>query len=235
MLNQFSRSELLLGKEGIKKLQSSHVIVFGVGGVGGYTIEALARCGIGSIDIVDNDKICITNINRQIIATHKTIGQYKVDAMKERMLDINPEIKIKTYNMFFDSENSAEFDFQKYDYIVDAIDTVKSKIELIEKANANNIPIISAMGAGNKLDAEKFEVSDIYKTSVCPLARVMRTELKKRNIKHLKVVYSKEVPIKPNETNEVSAKRQIPGTIATTPATMGLIIAGEIIKELTSS
>ena len=232
MLNQFSRTELLLGADAVKKLQQSRVIVFGVGGVGGYVIEALARCGIGFIDIVDNDKVCLTNINRQIIATHKTIGQYKVDIMKERVLDINPEIQIKTFKTFYNCENASEFDFSKYDYIIDAIDTVKSKLELIINANKTNTPIISAMGAGNKLDATKFEVSDIYKTSVCPLARVMRTELKKRNIKHLKVVYSKEPPIKPNKTNEKSHKLQITGSIATTPAVSGLIMANEIIKDL---
>ena len=232
MLNQFSRTEMLLGKENIEKLHSSHVIVFGIGGVGGYTVEALIRTGVENIDIVDNDTVSITNINRQIIATTKTIGQYKVDIMKERILEINPNAKVNTYKTFYTSENSSEFDFSKYDYVIDAIDTVKSKIELVIQANKTNTPIISAMGAGNKFNPLKFEVSDIYKTSVCPLARVMRTELKKRNIKHLKTVYSKEEPAKPLITNEKSPKRQIPASIATLPSVMGLIIANEVIKDL---
>lgn len=232
MLNQFSRTELLLGSEAIKKLQSFHVAVFGVGGVGGYAIEALVRSGLGKIDLIDNDKICLTNINRQIIATTSTVGQYKTEAMKNRVLDINPKAEINVYNTFFLPENSSEFDFSKCDYIIDAIDTVKAKIELVIKANEANVPIISAMGAGNKLDPVKFEVADIYKTSVCPLARVIRTELKKRKIKHLKVVYSKETPIKPLSTNESSGKRQIPGSVSFCPSVMGLIMAGEVIKDL---
>ncbi len=232
MLNQFSRSEMLIGAEGIKKLQKARVIVFGVGGVGGYCIEALIRTGLGAIDIVDNDKVAITNINRQIIATLDTIDKFKVDVMKQRALEINPDIQINTFKTFYSPDNSNEFDFSKYDYVIDAIDSVKSKIELVMKANEAQTPIISAMGAGNKLDPLAFCVDDIYKTSVCPLARVMRTELKKRNIKHLKVVYSKEPPIKPCETNEKTQKRQIPASIITTPAVMGLIIANEVIKDL---
>ena len=234
MLNQFSRTEMLLGKEGIKKLQKSRIIVFGVGGVGGYCIEALTRSGIGNIDIVDNDLVSITNINRQIIATLKTIGKYKVDVMKERMLEINPDVKVNVFKTFYTPDNSSEFNFSKYDYVVDAIDTVKSKIELVLKAKEADTPIICAMGAGNKLEPAKFEVNDIYKTSVCPLARVMRTELKKRNIKKLKVVYSKESPIKPLKNLEKTAKRQTPGSIATLPSVMGLIIANEVIKDLIS-
>ena len=232
MSNKFARTELLIGKDGIKKLQESNVIVFGIGGVGGYVVEALVRSGLGKIAIVDNDVVAKTNINRQIIATTKNIGQFKVDVMKERISDINPDTLTETYKTFFLPESSNEFDFTKYDYIVDAIDTVKAKIELVMKANEYNIPIISAMGAGNKLDPAKFEVSDIYKTSVCPLAKVMRTELKKRRIKHLKVVYSKETPIKPSKNGETSCKRQIPGSFAPAPAVMGLIIAAEVIKDL---
>ena len=226
------RTEMLLGEEAISKLASSRVIVFGVGGVGGYCVEALARSGVGAIDIVDNDVVAQSNINRQIIALTSTIGQHKVDIAKNRISDINPDIKVNAYRAFYTTENSSEFDFSKYDYVIDAIDTVKSKLELVIKANEVNTPVISAMGAGNKLDPTKFEVSDIYKTSVCPLARVMRVELKKRNIKKLKVVYSTEMPIKPYETNENSPKRQIPGSIATLPSVMGLIIANEVIKDI---
>jgi len=233
MLNQFSRTELLIGKESIVKLKNAHIALFGVGGVGGYCAEALVRSGIGKIDLIDNDKVCLTNLNRQIIATQKTIGQDKVDAMKERLLEINPELKVNTFKTFFLPENSYEFDFARYDYIIDAVDTVKAKIELVVRANEAGTKIISAMGAGNKLDASKFEVADIYKTSVCPLARVMRTELKKRKIKKLKVVYSKEVPIKSiAQSEEILQKRQIPGSFAPCPAVMGLIIAGEVIKNL---
>ena len=233
MLNQFSRTELLIGCEAISRLQNSHIAVFGIGGVGGYAVEALVRSGIGEIDIIDNDKVALTNLNRQIIATTSTIGQDKVDVMKKRLLDINPKLKINTYKTFFMPENSSEFNFSKYDYVIDAIDTVKAKIELVVKCNETNTPIISAMGAGNKLDATKFEVADIYKTSVCPLARIMRTELKKRRIKHLKVVYSKEPPIKPLATTEKAPeKKQIPGSFAPAVAVAGLIIAGEVIKDL---
>ncbi len=236
MINQFSRTEILIGNRALIKLQNSHVAIFGTGGVGGFAVEALARSGIGQIDIIDNDKVSLTNLNRQIIALHSTIGKYKVDVMKERMLDINPDIKVNAYKTFFLPENSSEFDFSKYDYVIDAIDTVKGKIEIAVKANEANVPVISAMGAGNKLNPLEFEVSDIYKTSVCPLARVMRGELKKRGIKNLKVVYSKETPIKPNLTDEkIENKRQIPGSFAPLPSVMGLIIASEVIKDLISA
>jgi len=205
------------------------VAVFGIGGVCGNTVEALVRSGIGSIDLIDNDKVALSNINRQIIATHKTIGKYKVDVAEERILDINPNVKVKKYNTFFTPENSSEFDFSQYDYIVDAIDTVRGKIELVRIANNLNIPIISSMGAGNKMNPEMFEVADIYKTSVCPLARVMRQELKKCGIKRLKVVYSKETPISINISGE---QKRVPGSNAFTPSVVGLIMAGEVIKDL---
>lgn len=249
MLNQFSRTELLLGNAAMEKLTASRVAVFGIGGVGGYTVEALARSGIGAIDIIDDDKVCLTNINRQIYATRKTIGQYKVDVAKERILDINPDIKVTAYKTFYTPETSSQFDFSVYDYVVDAIDTVTGKIELVMNAAKAGTPIISSMGAGNKLNPAAFEVADIYKTSVCPLARVMRYELKKRGIKKLKVVYSKEKPITPIDNNEISckthcvcppgtqrkctARRQVPGSTAFVPSVAGLIIAGEIIKDLT--
>ena len=237
MANQFDRTELLIGKDGLERLRNANVAVFGIGGVGGYAVEALIRSGLGNITLVDNDIVFVTNINRQIIATHKTKGRYKVDVMLDRILEINPYANVETYKTFFLPENSDEFDFTKYDYIVDAIDTVKAKIELAVKAKEFQIPIISAMGAGNKLDASKFEVSDLYKTSVCPLAKVMRTELKKRGIKKLKVVYSKETPIKINPNNlteedKFAGKRQIPGSLAPAPAVVGLIIAGEVIRDL---
>lgn len=190
MLNQFSRTELLFGKEAMDKLKNSRVAVFGIGGVGGYTVEALARSGVGSLDLIDDDKVCLTNINRQIIATRKTVGKYKVDVMKERILDINPEAAVTTHQCFYTPENSEQFDFSQYDYVVDAIDTVSAKIELVLRAQEKNIPIISCMGAGNKLDPTRFEITDIYKTSICPLAKVMRRELKARGVKKLKVLYS---------------------------------------------
>lgn len=235
MDNQFARTEMLLGQVAMEKLANSYVAVFGAGGVGGYAIEALIRSGLGSIDIIDNDKVCLTNLNRQIIATHSTINKYKVDAAKERILDINPNTKVNTYKTFYTPESAEEFDFSKYDYIIDAIDTVIGKLSLIEQAKKHNIPIICAMGAGNKLDPTKFEVADISNTSVCPLARVIRTELKKRKIKDVKVVYSTEPPIKPDPSNntEKSIKHQIPGSTAFTPSVVGLIIASEVIKDLT--
>ena len=237
MPNQFSRTELLLGEEAMKKLQNSRVAIFGIGGVGGYTAEALARSGVGAIDIIDNDTVCLTNLNRQIIATHSSIGKYKVDVAEARLLDINPDIKIKKYNIFYTPETKSEFDFTKYDYVVDAIDTVVGKLSIIEEAKRANVPVISSMGAGNKLDPTKFEVADISKTSVCPLARVIRQELKKKRISKVKVVYSKEPPIKPivtdNNAEDLNIKKhQIPGSTAFVPSVAGLIIAGEVIKDL---
>lgn len=236
MPNQFTRTEMLLGSEAVHKLKQCRIAVFGIGGVGGYTVEALARSGVGTLDLIDNDTVSITNINRQIIALHSTVGMNKTEAAKKRLLDINPNIKINTYNTFFTPENSGEFNFSQYDYIVDAIDTVSGKIELAVQADKANVPIISSMGAGNKLDPTRFEVSDIYKTSVCPLARVMRRELKKRNIGKLKVVYSKEEALSPKcESDEDSGmKKQTPASIAYVPSVVGLIIAGEVINDITS-
>ena len=250
MLNQFSRTELLLGKDGIEKLASSRVAIFGIGGVGGYTVEALARSGVGTFDLIDDDKICITNINRQIYALRSTVGKYKVDVAKDRILDINPNAVVNTYKTFYTPETADEFDFSQYDYVVDAIDTVVGKLKIVEKAKEAKIPVISSMGAGNKMNPALFEVTDIFKTSVCPLAKVMRQELKKRKIRKLKVVYSKEIPIKPNDDIEISckkhcvcppgtvrkctARRQIPGSNAFVPSVVGLIIAGEVVKDLIS-
>ena len=248
MLTQFSRTELLLGKEAMDKLANSRVAVFGIGGVGGYVCEALVRTGVGVFDLIDDDKVCLTNLNRQIIATRKTVGQYKVDVMKERMLEINPKVDVRVHKCFFLPENAEEFPFEEYDYIVDAVDTVTAKISLVMKAQEMNIPIISSMGAGNKLDASKFQVADIYKTKVCPLAKVMRRELKKRGVKKLKVVYSEEQPTRPIEDMSVSCRthcicppgakhkcterRDIPGSVAFVPSVVGLIIAGEVVKDL---
>lgn len=232
MVNQFSRTELLIGQENLERLSYARVAVFGVGGVGGYTIEALARSGIGTLDLIDNDTVALSNINRQIIATHKTIGKYKVDVAKERILDINPDAKVYTHRTFYLPETAEKFDFTQYDYVVDAIDTVTGKIGLVEQAKAAGVPIISAMGAGNKMDASAFEVADISKTSICPLARVMRRELKKRGIEHLKVVYSKEKAMTPLEAEESTGRRQTPGSMAFVPSVAGLIIAGEVIKDL---
>lgn len=249
MLNQFSRTELLLGKENMERLAGARVAVFGIGGVGGYTVEALARSGVGTLDLIDDDKVCLTNINRQIIATRSTVGKYKVDVAKERILDINPHAVVHTYKTFYMPNTADQFDFSQYDYVVDAIDTVTGKIQLVEQANACGVPIISSMGAGNKLDPSAFEVADIYKTSVCPLAKVMRRELKKRRIRHLKVVYSKEQPLEPIDDMAVSCRehcicppgavrkcterRAIPGSTAFVPSVVGLIIAGEVVKDLT--
>lgn len=233
MLNQFSRTELIFGKEAMKKIFTARVAIFGIGGVGSYTAEALARSGVGTLDLIDDDKVCLTNINRQLFATRKTVGKYKVDVAKERLEEINPKICINTYKTFYLPETSNQFDFSQYDYIVDAIDTVKGKLELVVKANEANTPIISSMGAGNKVDATAFKVSDIYKTKVCPLARVMRQELKKRRIKKLKVVYSEEKAIKPIEHLVAENKnKQIPGSNSFVPPVAGLIIAGEIIKDI---
>lgn len=248
MLNQFSRTELLFGKEAMKKLEDARVAVFGVGGVGGYTVEALVRSGVGTIDIIDDDKVCLTNLNRQIIATRKTVGRYKVDVMKERILEINPQAVVHTHQCFFLPENSDTFDFSQYSYVVDAVDTVTAKIALVMKAQEAGVPIISSMGAGNKLNPAEFEVADIYKTSVCPLAKVMRRELKKRGVKHLKVVYSKEQPITPIDDMAISCRehcicppgaehkctdrRAIPGSTAFVPSVVGLIIASEVVKDI---
>lgn len=234
MPDKFSRQELIFGKDTTYKLKNSHVAVFGIGGVGSYCVESLVRSGIGAIDLIDNDKVSITNINRQLYATTKTIGMYKTDVAKQRCLEINPDLKINVYNTFFMPDTSDNFDFSKYDYIIDAIDTVTGKIELIMKANQNNVPIISSMGTGNKINPCMIEVSDIYKTSVCPLAKVMRHELKKRNIKKLKVVYSKENPITPQKSDEITQRRQIPGSCAFVPSCAGLIITSEVIKDLTN-
>lgn len=251
MLNQFSRTQLLIGEAAINKLQKSRVAVFGIGGVGGYVCEALVRSGVGAFDLVDNDKVCLTNLNRQIIATRKTVGKYKADVMKERMLDINPDVDVRIHRCFFLPENADDFPFDEYDYVVDAVDTVTAKIELILRAKAHNVPIISAMGAGNKLDPGRFKIADIYQTSVCPLARVMRRELKKRHVKNLKVVYSDEQPIRPLEDMSISCRtgcicppgaqhkcterRDIPGSTAFVPAVAGLMIAGEIVKDLSKT
>ena len=235
MLNQFSRTELLYGAEAMEKLAASRVAVFGIGGVGGYVVEALARSGVGALDLIDNDKVSLTNINRQIIATTKTIGEYKVEVAEKRISEINPECIVKTYKTFFLPETQEEFDFREYDYVVDAIDTVAGKLAIVEKAKKEGVPVISSMGAGNKVNATKFEVADLYKTSVCPLAKVMRRECRKRGIDSLKVVYSKEEPITPVGTiEETSEKRAIPGSTAFAPSVVGLIIAGEVVNDLVS-
>ena len=248
MLNQFSRTQLLLGPEAMSALSSKRVAVFGIGGVGGYVCEALVRSGIGSFDLIDDDKVCLTNLNRQIIATRKTVGKYKAEVMRDRMLEINPDAKIEIHKCFFLPENADEFPFNEYDYVVDAVDTVTAKIELILRSQKEGVPVISAMGAGNKLDAGMLKVADIYDTKICPLARVMRRELKKRNVKKLKVVYSDEQPIRPLEDMSISCRthcicppgaqhkcterRDIPGSTAFVPAVAGLLIAGEIVKDL---
>lgn len=231
MLNKFSRTELLIGKEGIEKLQNSKVAIFGIGGVGSYVVEALARVGIGKFILVDKDEVDETNINRQIIATTKTVGRAKVEVARERILEINPEASVEIHQEFFMPETQGILE-ETVDYIVDAIDTVTAKIELIVRANKLNIPIISCMGTGNKLDPTKFEIEDLYKTTVCPLAKVMRKELRERGIKKLKVLYSKEEPIKLNNSINKNSKRQIPGSISFVPSVAGLIIAGEVIKDI---
>lgn len=247
-MDQFARTQLLLGVDAMNKLKNSRVAVFGIGGVGGYSVEALARSGVGAVDLIDDDKVCLTNINRQIIADVKTIGKYKVDVARDRILSINPRCKVTTYQCFYLPQNAKDFDFSQYDYVIDAVDTVTAKINLVMQANESGVPVISSMGAGNKLDPTAFVVSDIYKTDVCPLAKVMRRELKKRNIKKLKVVYSKEKPLIPIEDESISCRshcvcppgaerkctdrRAIPGSIAFVPSVVGLIIAGEVIKDL---
>ena len=251
MLNQFSRTQLLLGQEGMEKLFQARVAVFGIGGVGGYTVEALARSGVGPLDLIDDDRICLTNLNRQIFATHKTVGQYKVDIAQQRILEINPKAVVHTYKTFYAPQTAELFDFSQYDYVVDAIDTVTGKLELVEQAEKAGVPIISSMGAGNKMDPTAFEVADIYETSVCPLARVMRRELKRRGIRKLKVVYSKEPPMTPIDDMAISCRtncicppgtarkctqrRQVPGSNAFVPSVVGLIIAGEVVKDLTGA
>lgn len=240
-MNEFSRTELLIGQASLEKLQNSRVAIFGVGGVGGYVCEALVRSGVGHFDLIDNDTVSLTNINRQIIALHSTVGKLKVDVMKERMLDINPDVDVSVHPCFYLPETADQFDFSNYDYVVDAIDTVTGKIEIIVQADAHQVPVISSMGAGNKLNPAMMEVSDIYKTSVCPLARVMRRELKKRHIKHCKVVYSKEKAIQPSQASlekyvadseENFTKKSIPGSTAFVPSVAGLILASEVIKDL---
>ena len=248
MIDQFERTKLLLGQEAIESLKKKKVAVFGIGGVGGYTCEALVRSGIGSFVLIDNDKVSLTNLNRQIIATRKTIGRDKTDVMKERMLEINPDVKVEIHKCFFLPENADDFPFDEYDYVIDAVDTVSAKIALIMRAQAAGVPVISAMGAGNKLCAERFRIADIYETRICPLARVMRRELKKRNVKSLKVVYSDEEPVRPakirsesdkkestNEEEMPPGRRDIPGSTAFVPAVAGLLMAGEVIKDLTRS
>lgn len=248
MLNQFSRTQLLLGESAMQELANKRVAVFGIGGVGGYACEALVRSGIGAFDLIDDDKVCLTNLNRQIIATRKTVGRYKTEVMKERMLEINPNVDVRIHNCFFLPENADKFPFNEYDYIIDAVDTVTAKISIIMKANELGIPVISSMGAGNKLDPTAFMVADIYKTRVCPLAKVMRRELKKRGVKKLKVVYSEEQPTRPIEDMSISCRtncicppgaehkcterRDIPGSVAFVPSVVGLIIAGEVIKDI---
>lgn len=248
MLNQFSRTQLLLGESAMQELANKRVAVFGIGGVGGYACEALVRSGIGAFDLIDDDKVCLTNLNRQIIATRKTVGKYKTEVMKERMLEINPNVDVRIHNCFFLPENADKFPFNEYDYIIDAVDTVTAKISIVMKANELGIPVISSMGAGNKLDPTAFMVADIYKTRVCPLAKVMRRELKKRGVKKLKVVYSEEQPTRPIEDMSISCRtncicppgaehkcterRDIPGSVAFVPSVVGLIIAGEVIKDI---
>ena len=248
MLNQFSRTQLLLGSEAMERLAGSRVAVFGIGGVGGYVCEALVRSGVGAFDLIDDDKVCLTNLNRQIIATRSTVGKYKVDVMEARMKDINPNVDIRTHKCFFLPENADSFPFAEYDYVVDAVDTVSAKLTLAVTAQEAGVPIISSMGAGNKLDASAFRVADIYKTSMDPLARVMRRELKKRGVRKLKVVYSQEQPIRPIEDMSISCRthcicppgakhkcterRDIPGSTAFVPSVVGLIIAGEIVRDI---
>ena len=235
MDEQFSRSQLLLGGEAMTKLAGARVAVFGVGGVGGYTVEALARCGVGMLDLIDNDTVSISNLNRQILATHSTVGRLKVDVARERVLDINPACVVRTYPCFYLPDTADQFDFTQYDYVVDAIDTVTGKLALVLQAQEAEVPIISSMGAGNKLDPTAFRVADIYQTSVCPLARVMRTELRRRGVKHLKVVYSTEPSLTPlpAPAEEQTSRRQTPGSTAFVPAVAGLIIAGEVVRDLT--
>lgn len=238
--NQFARTELLLGKEAVDRLGKARVAVFGIGGVGGYVCEALVRSGVGALDLVDSDRVSLTNLNRQIIATRKTIGRLKVDVMKERILEINPEAEVRTYPCFFLPEKASEFPFEEYDYVVDAVDTVTAKIGLVMKAGEMGIPVISSMGAGNKLDGSRFRIADLYETRVCPLAKVMRRELKKRGVERLKVVYSEEEPMRPvqeaafspGEQEAFLTRRAIPGSVAFVPSVAGLLIAGEVVRDI---
>lgn len=238
MADQFARTRVLLGDAAMERLYHARVAVFGIGGVGGYVCEALARSGVGAFDLIDSDKVSLTNINRQIIATHETVGRYKTDVMKERILSIHPQADVRIHPCFFLPENAGEFPFDQYDYVVDAVDTVTAKIALVLKAQEEGVPIISSMGAGNKLDAGRFQVADLYETKVCPLARVMRRELKKRNVEHLKVVYSQEEPVKPVTEGMLQEQgeqgRPVPGSVAFVPSVAGLMIAGEVVKDLIS-
>ncbi|MCI7640177.1 MAG: tRNA threonylcarbamoyladenosine dehydratase [Clostridiales bacterium] len=236
MSEQFLRTEMLLGSEAVRRLQNARVAVFGLGGVGGYVVEALARSGVGSLDLIDSDRVSVSNLNRQILATHSTVGMLKVDAARARVLDINPDCQVKTWPVFYTPDTADAFDFARYDYIVDAIDTVTGKLALVERAKAAGTPIICCMGTGNKLDASAFQVADISKTTMCPLARVMRRELSKRGIRHLKVVYSQEEALTPTGWEEEAAalgKRQIPGSVAFVPGAAGLLLAGEVARDLT--
>ncbi len=237
MEDQFARTRILLGDKAVDRLAQARVAVFGIGGVGGYVCEALARSGVGALDLIDSDKVSLTNINRQIIATHDTLGRYKTEVMRERILSVNPQADVRTYQCFFLPETAEQFSFAQYDYVVDAVDTVTAKIELVLKAKAEKVPIISSMGAGNKLDAGAFQVADIYETKVCPLAKVMRRELRKRQVEHLKVVYSQEEPARlVGECVDGQEKRRaIPGSVAFVPSVAGLMIAGEVVKDLVSS
>lgn len=248
-MDQYARTELLFGSEAMEKLHASRIAVFGIGGVGGYAVEALARSGVGTLDLIDDDRICLTNLNRQILATRQTVGKYKVDVAEKRIHEIDPSIRVNTYKCFYMPDTADQFDFSQYDYIIDAIDTVTGKLEIIKRAKALNIPVISAMGAGNKLDPTAFRIADIYETKVCPLAKVMRYELRKLGIKSLKVVYSEEKTIHSIEDKEISCRshcicppgtarkctvrRDIPGSNAFVPSVVGLIIAGEVVKDIT--
>ncbi|MDE5772003.1 MAG: tRNA threonylcarbamoyladenosine dehydratase [Ruminococcus sp.] len=248
-MDQYARTELLFGSEAMEKLRTSRIAVFGIGGVGGYAVEALARSGVGTLDLIDDDRICLTNLNRQILATRQTVGKYKVDAAEKRIYEIDPSICVNTYKCFYIPDTADQFDFSQYDYIIDAIDTVTGKLEIIKRTKALNIPVISSMGAGNKLDPTAFRVADIYETKICPLAKVMRYELRKLGVKSLKVVYSEEKPIRPIEDKEISCRshcicppgtarkctvrRDIPGSNAFVPSVVGLIIAGEVVKDIT--
>ncbi len=237
MEEAFCRTRLLLGGEAMERLAAARVAVFGIGGVGGHAVEALARSGIGQLDLIDSDKVSVSNINRQLIATHSAVGRYKVEVMEARIRDINPRAVVRVFPCFFLPENAGQFPFEAYDYVVDAVDTVTAKIELVLKAQEAGVPVISSMGAGNKLDAGAFRVADLYQTSVCPLARVMRRELKKRGVEHLKVVYSQEPPLTPEKGEEIppEGRRTVPGSVAFVPSVAGLILAGEVVKDLAYS